>query len=373
MIWVNISRLVLENILSHRTTEIQFDAGLNVIVGESGYGKSSIVRGLNWLILGEEQAVSLLAYGQSRCRVTVYTDDGVSLTREWDEGEERYVIALPGGPPRFVPCRDGFMPPEAVACHGIVPSRIGTRLKLCLQLPTPQEPPFLINHPANVKATALGSLQGVLAADAALMNLRTDDAPADQSGRSNPRSTEFRGQVQDLIRHSVQSVRTRAKDELECFVTTALRYTFESDLDFVVLYDPESEPAGADFFIRSRRGRGDRLLFAPVAAYGSGISEFIALALRVAFMVSAHPPLPGPLVLDEPIRSLSDQYISNVGRFLKSVSDGFDLQIILLTHDQHLTGSADSVSVLSLPEGETIVQHRGSSIRARSRRSPRST
>ncbi|MBU4532838.1 MAG: AAA family ATPase [Eubacteriales bacterium] len=366
---MNISRLVLENILSHRTTEIQFDTGLNVVVGESGYGKSAIVRGLNWLILGEEHAAGLLASGQSRCRVTVYTDDGVSLTREWEEGEERYVIALPGGPPRFVPCPDGSMPPEAMACHGIVPSRIGTHLKLCLQLPAPQEPPFLINQLAKVKATALGSLQGVLAADAALMNLRTDDPADDRSVTSKSCSPAFRDQVQDLIRDSVQSVRFRAKEELECFVTTALRYTFESDLDFVVLYDPESELAGAEFFIRSQ-GKGDRLLFAPVAAYGSGISEFTALALRMAFMVSAYPPLPGPLVLDDPVRSLSDQYVPNVGRFLKSIADSFDLQIILLTYEQHLTGSADSVTVLSFIDGVTNAQHRGSSIRTRSHKSP---
>ena len=45
-----IKSLVVKNFQSHRETDLEFDPGLNVILGQSDSGKTSILRALRWLI-----------------------------------------------------------------------------------------------------------------------------------------------------------------------------------------------------------------------------------------------------------------------------------------------------------------------------------
>lgn len=43
-----IKSIELKNIQSHENTRLDFDKGINVIVGSSNNGKSAILRGLYW-------------------------------------------------------------------------------------------------------------------------------------------------------------------------------------------------------------------------------------------------------------------------------------------------------------------------------------
>lgn len=354
-----ISRLVLENILSHKRTELVFDSGLNVIVGESGYGKTAVARVLNWMLVGDERPEGLVSQASRRCRAELTTADSVRLIREWDGRNEVCKVAVPGKKMRSFKVGHPRIPQE-VRKYAISTSELGPGLKVCLQLPPTTDGLFLINQPPEVRARALGSLQGVLAADAAL----NDVGAADYNPRCFPARGEadFKTEVHRLIKQSIVNARQKAIQELEVFVTSALSTTFMGDLRFEIKYTPEN---GAEFVIISPSGDGK--VVAPVPAHGSGISEFTALALRAAFIVTAHPPLKGPIVLDEPCPSVSDQYVSNVARFLKTTADSFGIQIIVMTHNQRMTGAADSVNVLIHVDGITSVQHRGGSIRAKSR------
>ena len=45
-----IKQLTIENFQAHKKTELSFDDGINVIIGQSDSGKSAIIRALNWVI-----------------------------------------------------------------------------------------------------------------------------------------------------------------------------------------------------------------------------------------------------------------------------------------------------------------------------------
>ena len=47
-----ISKIKLENIRSHRKTEIAFSEGINVITGNTGSGKSSILMSVEYSLFG---------------------------------------------------------------------------------------------------------------------------------------------------------------------------------------------------------------------------------------------------------------------------------------------------------------------------------
>ena len=45
-----LKHLLIENFQSHKHTELVFDDGINIIIGQSDSGKSAIIRALNWVI-----------------------------------------------------------------------------------------------------------------------------------------------------------------------------------------------------------------------------------------------------------------------------------------------------------------------------------
>ena len=64
--------------------------------------------------------------------------------------------------------------------------------------------------------------------------------------------------------------------------------------------------------------------------------DIISLALRIAFLQVHKPKIEGPLILDEPAKHVSEDYIFNVADFLKRTSEMFNRQIIMVTHNNHL-------------------------------------
>lgn len=77
-----IKKLTLENFQSHGHTVMELSEGLNVIVGESSHGKSSIYRALNWLY--DNAGANPRTYikkGETYAKVTVELTNGYHISR----------------------------------------------------------------------------------------------------------------------------------------------------------------------------------------------------------------------------------------------------------------------------------------------------
>jgi DNA repair exonuclease SbcCD ATPase subunit len=78
--------------------------------------------------------------------------------------------------------------------------------------------------------------------------------------------------------------------------------------------------------------------------------------LRVAVLQTfSRPKIIGPLVLDEPAKHVSDEYITRVTKFLKNVSEMYERQIIVVTHQQHLSQVADKSLLVELDGSKSQV------------------
>ena len=75
-----IRRVTVRNIGGIREAELTFTAGLNVITGESGAGKSSVVRSLE-LLTGSRDGVKYIRAGEKSGNVEA-DFDGLTITRE---------------------------------------------------------------------------------------------------------------------------------------------------------------------------------------------------------------------------------------------------------------------------------------------------
>jgi DNA repair exonuclease SbcCD ATPase subunit len=86
-----IQSLIIENFQSHKNSTLEFDKGVNIIVGQSDSGKTAIIRALRWLIWGRPLGNAFCTTGTNQTSVTVNVD-GIDITR--NEGKEKsYVIS----------------------------------------------------------------------------------------------------------------------------------------------------------------------------------------------------------------------------------------------------------------------------------------
>ncbi len=95
-----IKSIELKNIQSHENTRLEFDKGINCIVGSSNNGKSAILRGLYWARYNRPLGVDTLASHWAlnkkgeltdEMSVTIENENGI-ICRKRARGENQYIV-----------------------------------------------------------------------------------------------------------------------------------------------------------------------------------------------------------------------------------------------------------------------------------------
>lgn len=153
--------------------------------------------------------------------------------------------------------------------------------------------------------------------------------------------------VSALLHKTSEYAREQAKVQVETLVTKCLQYVFETNIEFIIEIDEQRGKSAADFYVVNT---SDDIVLKtkPELSRGGGVVDIVSLALRIAFLQTHKPKIQGPLILDEPAKHVSDEYIYNVSEFLKQSSDLFDRQIIMVTHNKHLSSIASNAYKVEL-------------------------
>ena len=112
-----IRKLSIRNFESHEDSEIEFTPGLNLIIGQSNQGKSSIVRALA-LVAANRFDKDCVRTGCDFCTVRAETDRGWVECRRGESVNE-WVVAIGGNPPQAYRNIGAGMPPGALEALGI--------------------------------------------------------------------------------------------------------------------------------------------------------------------------------------------------------------------------------------------------------------
>lgn len=148
-------------------------------------------------------------------------------------------------------------------------------------------------------------------------------------------------QVSALLAQTAEQARQDATLQIEGIVTSALQAIFGSTMSFKVELAQRGGRAEAEFYVESSFGEGgEPLRTRPQDSRGGGVVDVVSLALRIAMLESYRPRLGGPLVLDEPGKHVSDDYIQGVAAFLAQVSEHAGRQVLMVTHNAHLAEMA---------------------------------
>ena len=158
-----------------------------------------------------------------------------------------------------------------------------------------------------------------------------------------------------LLQQTAEYAREQARQQMEYLVTKALQIVFGDKFRFEIELTQSRNRPSAEFYVISEQG-GKEIKNTPQDSRGGGVVDVVSLGLRVAILETLQrPKIGGPLVLDEPAKHVSEEYLLNVTKFLKMINDRFERQVIIVSHQESLTETADKGFQLSLKEGKSRV------------------
>lgn len=173
-----ITKVVLENFQSHKNTEINLSDGFNLFIGESGQGKSAIIRAFRWVYENKPSGKRVITHGEDYARVTLIFENGLKISRYVEakqSGKNGYEIYNPKtGEVEFSNTK---ILPEIQKLLTYEPFRVDNDLEFNLNFLRQGTGWFLIGeeYTAPTKAKILGGIFGTQYADAVARDLEKEN------------------------------------------------------------------------------------------------------------------------------------------------------------------------------------------------------
>lgn len=167
------TKVILENFQAFEKGEFNLSPNLNVLVGISNVGKSSVSRALS-LILFNTWDKSWIKFGAKYCRVTIETDTRITVIREKGEKINRYILRLPNQPEQLFESFGTGVPEQVQQALHIQEVLVDLTDKLNLNLAGQMDALFLLSQTGSYRAKVLGKLSGATYLDYAIRELNKD-------------------------------------------------------------------------------------------------------------------------------------------------------------------------------------------------------
>lgn len=169
-----IKKLILENFQSHKYSSLEFDQGLNAIVGPTDSGKTAIFRAIKWALYNEPQGDYFIREGESSVSVKVVFSDGVEIHRYRSKSKNGYEITYSDG---SVSSFEGFgtkVPKEVYEATKMPKINLTQSENRSLNMAEQLDGPFLLGDSSSLKAAAIGKLVEADVLDYALSEVNID-------------------------------------------------------------------------------------------------------------------------------------------------------------------------------------------------------
>ena len=169
-VWL--TKVEINNFLSHSKTTIELHPKLNILIGETNSGKSSILRAILWCLYNEPKGVEFLRTGEKKVSVKCYFSNGYCIERTRNETQSGYYeITNPTGETERFSGFGSEVPIQIFDVHQMPPVFLTKDLSLKLNVNEQLDGPFLITESPQRKAQMVGRLVGTQYIDHAIKQL----------------------------------------------------------------------------------------------------------------------------------------------------------------------------------------------------------
>ena len=169
-----IKKLIINNFQSHKYSELDFGQDLNVIIGPSDSGKTSIIRALKWVLYNEPSGDFFIREGESEVSVSVIFSDKTTLKRYRTKSKNGYQLISSEGIESIFEGIGTSVPQEIIDKTGIYKMLLDGDHSNAINLGEQLEGPFLLSEKTSTRANAIGRLVGVDIIDEALREVLKD-------------------------------------------------------------------------------------------------------------------------------------------------------------------------------------------------------
>lgn len=172
---VKIKKIDLINFQSHKFTSLDFADGLNVIVGPSDNGKTSILRAIRWVFFNEPQGLGMLRNNEDFVSIRIYFNNDYSVERKRSKKENLYIIynEKTGEVQEFNSLRTG-LPPEVSNVMKIKKITLDKASDINFNIQFQHDGPFMFSYTATQKSALIGKMYNLDVVDKAIDDTNKD-------------------------------------------------------------------------------------------------------------------------------------------------------------------------------------------------------
>ena len=173
-------------------------------------------------------------------------------------------------------------------------------------------------------------------------------------------SITIKEKEKDLRRHEqareiIKEVGLKTQQQLQFHISDitslALEAVFETPYQLIVEFVQRRNKTECDLYFQRNETRIN-----PISASGGGTVDVAAFALRIASWSMQSPKSMNTIILDEPLRFLSQDNQEKASQMIKEISIKLGIQFIIITHETTLTTWADKIFETSIKKGVTQIK-----------------
>ncbi|OFY65202.1 MAG: hypothetical protein A2Y71_10225 [Bacteroidetes bacterium RBG_13_42_15] len=157
-------------------------------------------------------------------------------------------------------------------------------------------------------------------------------------------------QARELIRAVAMETQQQLQYHISDITSLALEAVFDDPYELVAEFVQRRNKTECDLYFVRDDNRID-----PLGASGGGTVDVAAFALRVASWTMSRPRPRAVIILDEPLRFLSQNLQERASQMIKELSSRLGLQFIVVTHETTLANQADKVFETRIIKGVTQI------------------
>lgn len=158
-------------------------------------------------------------------------------------------------------------------------------------------------------------------------------------------------QAREIVREVGLKTQQQLQYHVSDITSLALEAVFDDPYELIMEFVERRNKVECDLLFK----RGDNLID-PLSSSGGGAVDIAAFALRIASWSMMHPKLRNTIILDEPLRFLSENYQQRASLMIKELSERLGLQFIIVTHESTLAAYADAEFSVRIRKGKSIVK-----------------